>query len=307
MNHQGEVIAKRSQKDLTGQLRAREVIDCINCGYPHLNPLPSNEELGQFYAYHFYEKQKPDYLSKMESEEKYWIAIYKMKIELFFRELQEKNPRVLDVGSSGGLFLFAAQSLGARVLGIEPSEKAAAYAIERFGIETLCKSYEQTNIPNESFDVIHSSLVMEHLIDPKHYLEWCLSKLRPHGILVCETPNEFNRLQRIVTSHLNHEDWFVAHPDHLNYFNEKSLRSVGEKFGFKFLKSYASFPMEAAILSGYDYLSDGKIGSHVHLARMKFELNLIESGNSDLLEAFYKFFADHKIGRTITCVFTKPN
>lgn len=304
--HSGPKLASRKAKKVTGDEFLAVVIDCQSCGYPHLDPLPTIEELGAFYAYHFYEKQKPDYIEKMESEEHYWLSLYKLKLEIFLSQTKVKQPKILDVGSSGGFFLKAAKDLGAEVYGIEPSEKAANYCAKRFGIEEVQVCiYENADFQDEHFDIIHSSMVIEHLLNPKHFVEWAKLKLKKGGLFICEIPNEFNKFQKIATEHLKHEDWFVAYPDHLNYFNEAYLRSLMTEYNFNFLESIASYPMEQFILSGVDYLANPALGREAHKGRMMFELNLIESGQSELLKNYYKFWASQGIGRTTVCLFKK--
>lgn len=302
--HAGPLLARRQIKTKNGTVDAK-VIDCQTCGYAHLDPLPALEELGQFYSYHFYEKQKPDYLEKMERESNYWLSVYEWRLNIYKKLIQSRGFHVLDIGSSGGFFLAAAKKLGAEVFGIEPSDKAADYCREKFGIDVSVNIYEEAELAKQSFDIIHSSLVIEHLHDPQHFIEWSTQYMKPGGLFVVETPHEFNEYQNILVKKMGYEPWFVAFPDHLNYFTQDSLTRTVEKRGFKKVKSLCTFPMEQFVLEGMDYLKDSTWGLKCHQARMQFELNLIKAGAGDLLERTYSSWAENNVGRTQILIFQK--
>lgn len=303
MKHDGPIIARRNVETLKDQ--KVEVMDCQICGYAHLHPLPSLEELGEFYAYHFYEKQKPEYLSKFEKEETYWLAMNSWRFRVMKKHLKTTRPHVLDVGASGGLFLESARREGATVAGIEPSSTAAKYAKEKFNIDLQVDIYENCQFEPASFDVIYSSLVMEHLRDPAHFVRWAFDHLKPGGLFVAETPNEFNVYQNLLVNEKGYEPWFVAYPDHLNYFTIPSLQRLLTGNGFEAVKAMTSFPMEQFVLMGMDYLKDPSWGPKAHQARMNFETSLLETQSDQMLETLYTSWADAGIGRTQLQLFRK--
>ena len=53
-----------------------EIINCINCGFFHINPYPAHEKLSNHYKEKFYEDDKPEYITKFEAEKDYWFLIY---------------------------------------------------------------------------------------------------------------------------------------------------------------------------------------------------------------------------------------
>jgi SAM-dependent methyltransferase len=305
MKHQGSLIAERKAIKANGEEFMAKVINCQTCGYAHLDPLPTIDELGQFYAYHFYEKQKPDYLEKMERESSYWLEIYKWRFEIFQKHLGKKNPQLLDVGSSGGFFLAAAQKQGALVTGIEPSDKAAAYSKEKFNVDVQVSIYEKCTLPSASYDIVHSSLVIEHLLDPGHFIQWSVDMLKPGGLFIVETPHEFNEFQNLLTRKMDYPSWYIAYPDHLNYFDQPSLKSLAEKYGLKHKAGLCTFPIEQFIIEGLDYIKDGSLGLKAHQQRMAFEANLLKHGKGELLEKLYEAWSKMNIGRTQIGIFEK--
>ncbi|NWJ29659.1 hypothetical protein HX850_01900 [Marine Group I thaumarchaeote] len=87
-------------------------------------------------------------------------------------------------------------------------------------------------------------------------------------------------------------------PDHVNYFNFKSLEKILTKTGFELFHKDATFPLELFLLMGFDYIDDDKIGREKHNERMRLEMNLEKSGNHELKKKLYQSFAQNGIGRT---------
>lgn len=305
MTHKGIIVASKTVTSEIYNRRTIDILNCETCGYSHLHPLPTIEELGEYYAYHFYEKQKPDYIEKMENESEYWNLLYSWRIKLFLNHLNRQIPKVLDVGSSSGYFLHAAKNLKCEVFGIEPSDRAAEYSKRKFNIEPQVCIYEKSDIANESMDVVHTSLVLEHLLDPLDFVQWSFTKLKPGGLFIVETPHEFNNYQNLLTQKMGYPNWFIAYPDHLNYFNQTSLKELSEKVGFFKIDGLCTYPMEQFVLQGLDYLNQPALGKEAHHQRMQFELNLLKNGGEDLLVNLYRGWAASNIGRTQIGIFKK--
>jgi hypothetical protein len=86
-------------------------------------------------------------------------------------------------------------------------------------------------------------------------------------------PNDFNRLQAAARERIG-RDWWIAIPDHLNYFDHESIARVLGGIGLEVVDRSADFPMELFLLLGDDYTSDPEIGAACHELRRAFELSL---------------------------------
>ena len=298
MQHTGKEITSIEVEDIKLGKKIIKLIDCESCGFAHQSPLPTLEELGEYYAYHFYSKQKPDYLSKMDKESDYWQTIYSWRYNQVKKYLKIDCPNVLDVGSSGGFFLNVAKNKGASVYGIEPSEQAANYCKNKFGIEVKADIYERCEYPENFFDVIHISLVLEHLLDPKHFITWAKNILKKDGILIIEAPFEFNQLQNILVKEMQYPHWYFSYPDHINYFSIDSLTKFVNKHHFSRIEAFSSYPMESFVLQGCDYLKSPDQGIIAHTHRMNFELNLLKNNGEKVYSDLSKSWASNNIGRT---------
>lgn len=281
-------------------------------GYLQVWPRPTPESLRELYGEDFYDLDKPDYLSKMEQERSYWDATWSMRRKLMESALAPSRRRLLDVGSSGGFLLDHFQQQGWQCVGIEPSQSAAAWARKQYGLEIFtgelldypaCAASPDASDSEiqgavERFDAIHSSQVLEHVLDPEAFVERIASLLVPDGVAYIEVPNEFNVFQETARERLDKSAWWVAPKYHLNYFDYDSLAGLLERHGLFEIDRLASFPIEIFLLMGDDYVGHPEVGAECHQRRMTFEHSLIDTGRVDELLRLYRAFAQAGIGRT---------
>jgi SAM-dependent methyltransferase len=138
--------------------------------------------------------------------------------------------RLLDVGCSNGAFISAAQSLGIRAAGVEPSAAPAQAAIES-GLEVYQGFLQDIHLPEASFDVVTLFEVIEHLKDPLSLFEECHRVLHKGGLLVIRTGNTDS-----WTAHYRKERWeyfsISEHGGHISFFNPVSVGKLAERSGF---------------------------------------------------------------------------
>ncbi|KER07003.1 3-demethylubiquinone-9 3-methyltransferase protein [Marine Group I thaumarchaeote SCGC AAA799-E16] len=82
----------------------------------------------------------------------------------------------------------------------------------------------------ESFDVIYSSHVIEHLPDPVDFLNICKKLLKNNGICFVACPNILKSFENL------HFNAFTS--DHLNYFTKNSLTRIANSLGFELIDYY---------------------------------------------------------------------
>ncbi len=104
-----------------------------------------------------------------------------------------KNLNILDIGCGGGLISEPMARLGARVTGIDASEKNIKIAKlhakkSNLDISYLNKSPEQLN-EYEKFDVILNLEIIEHVENVNLYLDSCYKLLKKNGIMFTATLN----------------------------------------------------------------------------------------------------------------------
>jgi SAM-dependent methyltransferase len=130
--------------------------------------------------------------------------------------------KVLEVGVGSGHFLQVAARLGFVVSGVELNQSAAEEARSR-GFEVF--STNLTSLTTEivgSFDAVCSFQVLEHVSDPRAFLEDMLRLLRPGGQLILSVPDSVV-MRRIDP---DHQDLLDQPPHHLSHWNEDVFRAL---------------------------------------------------------------------------------
>ena len=273
--HEGHVLASVDGYD---------AIRCEFCEFIHVIPLPSAENLTEYYATTFYEESKPDYFEKAD-EDREWLNIgYDMKLGMLEEALApvtsnaDSPRRVLDIGSGPGHFLHRAKERGWTAVGLEASP-AAVEVSRRLGVEVHQGYFEGTSASAElgQFDAIHMQHVLEHAPDPHALLMGLFDRLKPGGIICVEVPNDFSVVQEILHTSLQFPAWWVAPPEHLNFFSQASLDSTLTRCGFDSLAWTSQFPIDLALMAGLNYIENPSLGREVHRRRAAFELTLSQT------------------------------
>ena len=101
--------------------------------------------------------------------------------------------KILDIGCGGGLVSEPMARLGAKVTGIDASEKNIKIAKlhsnkSKLDIDYLNKSPEDLNTL-EKFDIILNLEVVEHVENINLYIKSCSNLLKPNGIMFTATLN----------------------------------------------------------------------------------------------------------------------
>ena len=156
-----------------------------------------------------------------------------------------------------------------------------------------------TGLPAGSFDLIHSTEVLEHLPEPAGMLGLFDRMLRPDGLLLLSLPNDGNPLQDAARELHGLPPWWIAPPHHLNYFTIASITALLTRQGFSPLHVQASFPMEFFLLMGENYVGDPALGRICHGRRKTFETALAAAGLGALKTKLYEQFAALGLGRTV--------
>lgn len=141
------------------------------------------------------------------------------------------RPRhLLDVGCASGVFLSKALDTGWQVFGIEPSEVLYREALERIGSRGVVVSeiFENMDFGELRFDAITLWDVLEHVVDPLNFMQRCHDLLKPGGYLFLNVPDIDSFEARFLGTR-----WPLLLPEHLNYFNRRSLKLGAEKSGLQ--------------------------------------------------------------------------
>jgi len=191
-------------------------------------PQPSLENLGKYY-------ESVDYISHTDSKRSLFEKAYhfiksialKNKLELI-NSLQPNKGRILDIGAGTGDFLSVAKQNGWQTIGVEPSEKAKAIAINK-GVSFVKQTSE---LENNSFDVISMWHVLEHVPNLDTQIKELKRLLKPNGTLIIAVPN----FKSFDAKHYG--KFWAAYdvPIHFWHFSKTAIKLLFEKEGMKLKK-----------------------------------------------------------------------
>ena len=159
--------------------------------------------------------------------------------EKFEEILDELEPyrgggRLLDVGTSIGLFLRLALDRGWDAVGNEFGERAREVARERFGIDVSDKRLDEVGLEPASLDVVTLNSVLEHVNEPRRMLREIAELLTLGGVLFVIVPNVESLACRVLHQRAATFDG----RNHLIYFSPQTLTAMLEAEGFDTVETH---------------------------------------------------------------------
>ena len=264
-------------------------------------------KIDSFYEESFYQDEKIDYLQKAWGEDKDWYMLqWNLRLEYFVKNYSKhKKAKILDIGTGPGTFLEACKLKDLDPIGTDNSPNAIKF-IKAKGLKAIKSKLDEGDFEKASFDFIHSSEVLEHLLNPREILLKSYDLLRPNGIICISVPNDFSIVQSIANNLVEKSSryWWVNEKHHLNYFSNSSMNSLLQSCGFKIMDNINSFPLDMFILLGSNYIDEPKLGKVCHNLRKEFEINFFKKNGALQLIEFYKNLAKSGLGRNVV-VFAK--
>ena len=213
----------------------------------------------------------------MEMFESYLLRVFReterLNKEQILSELTKvKAPRLLDCGCGDGSFTaeLAVRVGASDVHGVEIDEARSATA-QSLGIDVALRDLNQ-ELPyeDESFDVVHSNQVIEHLTSSDHFLRENWRVLKPGGVALVSTNNlaSWHNIISLVAgmqpppAHASSEVVIgnplnplsgTTHPtpgdSHLRLFSYRGLRDACEyhRFKVKRLQGVGYYPLSPTL------------------------------------------------------------
>jgi len=233
---------------------------CTECATVYMNPRPSAELLGEFYA------QSANYAywnahifpaSEAMRRNRIFVPRVDRVIEYCEKYGSGKNT-LLEVGAGFGTFCEEMQSRSffKNIVSVEPTPSLAETCRSK-GITTIEQPIETVSFrPEDRLDVVVNFEVIEHLFSPKDFITKCGEMLLPGGLFIVTCPNGLGFdvvTLKEVSKTIDHE--------HVNYFNPSSLTTLLESCGFEVLEELTPGILDAelvrnAVLSG-DFSLEG--------------------------------------------------
>lgn len=225
-----------------------EVVACGHCPAWYLSPRLKLAAMESAYSEEYFEGGELGY-SGYERQEKSLKLTFKWLLEMLVSEgviggglNGGKNRSLLEIGCAYGYLLELAQPYFETLVGTEYSEAAATRARQvSENVQVHLGGIERVPA-NQIFDLVICTQVIEHIYEPYEFIRDALNRLKPGGWLVMTTPNIDSWLRHLLRSR-----WpSFKIPEHVVYYNPKSLRSLLEPHGLSSVRTFVpreSFPL----------------------------------------------------------------
>ena len=147
--------------------------------------------------------------------------------------LSVRNKNILDVGCGTGSLLDAVKNISKSQVGIEPCQPYLDSIIEK-GYEAYSSIQDCANKGREKyFDFGFSIQVIEHVLNPRLFLEDIRLLLKPGADLLISTPNRDDILMSLMPDDFPS---FFYRTQHRWYFDANSLEFCAKSAGFEIVE-----------------------------------------------------------------------
>ncbi len=202
-----------------------EYLRCAECAFVFSNTTDFdfaafNEEIIEdLQALHVGKRESPRHLKH-----------YRQLLKEF--EPYRQSGRFLEIGCSTGSFLSKVRDAGWQECGVEPVASSARYGIDQLGLNIHVGVLETAELAADSFDVVYSNAVVEHLSSPSEVIVDACRILRPGGLFYADTVNLDSYTWRFLGTR-----WKLFDPRmHLSLFTPETLRLFCEKAGLEVIR-----------------------------------------------------------------------
>ena len=200
---------------------------CERCGINFLYPLFSEEENNKFY-----EEEFESFMNKRDGGTHGWLDIdshveknkktVQRRLNYLGKYIEEPG-NVLEIGCSSGFMLKELSKKGHSCVGVEPSKKFREGLIEQ-GYEVYSNLDELSCKSTKTFNLIVHFFVLEHVNDPREFINNLANKLVEGGTMVFEIPCSQDALHQLYDiPEFERFYWSKAHPW---YFNRRSISYI---------------------------------------------------------------------------------
>jgi len=192
-----------------------EYCECRNCHLLHFSPVVTGDEK-------MYKRLQQYEWYYSDAKEEYQIA------KEFLSDFIQTKISVLEVGSGKGVFKSYLKEDDSYV-GLEFSHEAIQLA-KANNVELYPEMIEEHSVKYpDSYDVVCSFQVLEHVANPRIFIEGCITALKPGGILIIAVPSE-DDLMKVMVNNL-----FNMPPHHQTRYSDKTLENIAKLFDLKLL------------------------------------------------------------------------
>lgn len=266
-----------------------EYVLCRKCGLRFFDPIISGDD---------------DFYKILLEDEWYYLHEGKTEYDYSRKFIKEKD-RVLDIGAGRGAFRHYLSKEN-YYQGLDLSSKAIELA-KKDGVNVLPIPIEEFSTKNkEGFDVVSIFQVIEHISSLNKFLGSAIDCIAKGGLLIIATPNNDGFIKYVSNFYLN------LPPHHTLHWDEKSLRSMAEKYNLEVVDVYREPVSSVHKQWWYNTMSmtylNRLLRRDFRMIDYRFTYKIVHF-TAKILARFYKLSGEHKraFGQSIIVVCRKPD
>lgn len=235
----------KEQIPLNYNTRNMSVKICMNCSHEYLFPLPTKEEINKFYTdiEYFHENCNHQEIYDIGNSEE-WRDFLNHRMNQLSKFLNvDTKGKILEIGCLEGRIINEFQKLGYDALGLEVNEEVVSESKKTLNVNISSTDLLDMKFDNDSFDLVYSFHVFEHLSNPLEYIIESFRILKPNGYFFMEVP----------------WDKDYDNPHHFHFFTPLSVKNIFDKYFSNFDISFNTFTNSNKVVCSSMLVSGKKI------------------------------------------------
>jgi SAM-dependent methyltransferase len=204
-------------------LDSYDVVVCRSCGFGYADNIPEQEVFDAYYQ----DMSKYEYQEHSGQESQQDLVRFHAVVDILVPFLSPQS-KVLEIGCATGKMLSLLQEKGDfEVTGVDPSLVCTETAKRLYDISVHNYNLWNLPIPQQKFDCVILSAVLEHIRDLNRAIEKITSLLHVNGLLEIEVPDASRYAE------------FPGAPfqefstEHINFFSPISLDNLLKLHGYQ--------------------------------------------------------------------------
>ena len=226
-----EKLSPRNQK-------VYKIYSCPGCEIWHIHPRPTTEDLKKVHDEGYFAQRTSRGYDNYQGEKVRQSVVSTLEKNLkelgFYRFEQNLTwpRRALEIGSAAGYFVEYLKERGWEIMGIDISSEMCQVAQER-GLPVFCGDFIEITFRPASYDLIAMWATLEHWSDPRPCFDKVHYLLKTGGKFFISTTNTG------FWARIYGKNWrYLNVPEHVFYFNRRSLSLLAKQFGFQITNSF---------------------------------------------------------------------
>lgn len=198
---------------------------CRKCDLIFMNPCPTQAWYNDLYQAEFWEvkehkENKRGQIKHQIVKEALWAEKFIAILDSIDFGKKRPAPEILEIGCAYGVIgKRISQHYKGSAWAVEPSDLAREFAEKITGVNIYARNMDQVMQADETdrFDLIIFSHVLENITEPQKAIAAVRRLLKPDGVLLIDTPNNFVR-----------RSWHIHHPYCFTLPSLKQLLAMAE-------------------------------------------------------------------------------